>query len=93
MKSSFPIEIYKDKIESNLLNIEIIQLNKYSTFVVLRNNFNFNEEFNFWNFNEYCLVIPSFYNVTKEDVMNNFFDWLIAAQDNEALNNRKFAFA
>lgn len=86
MKSSFPIEIYKDKAEKNLLNVEIIHLNKHSTLVVLRNNFDFNEEFSFWSFNEYCLVVPSLYNVTKEDVINNFFDWIIAAQDNEALN-------
>lgn len=93
MKRSFSIEIYKDKIENNLLNVEIIHLNKHSTLVVLRNNFEFNEDSNTWNFNQYYLVIPSSYIITKEEVMNNFFDWLIAAQDNEALNNRKFAFA
>lgn len=86
MKRSFSIEIYKDKIENNLLNVEIIHLNKHSTLVVLRNNFEFNEDSNIWNFNQYYLVIPSSYIVTKEEVMNNFFDWVLTAQDNEALN-------
>lgn len=86
MKRSFSIEIYKDKIENNLLNVEIIHLNKHSTLVVLRNNFEFNEDSNTWNFNQYYLVIPSSYIITKEEVMNNFFDWVLTAQDNEALN-------
>lgn len=86
MKRSFSIEIYKDKIENSLLNVEIIHLNKHSTLVVLRNNFEFDENSNVWNFNQYYLVIPSSYIVTKEDVMNNFFDWVLTAQDNETLN-------
>lgn len=86
MKDSFPMEIYKDKVESNLLNVEIVQLNKYSTLIVLRDNFNFNEDFNFCNFDQYFLVVPSFYNITKRDIMNNFLNWIVAAQDNEALN-------
>lgn len=86
MKRFFPIETYKDKVENNLLNVEIISLNKYSTLIVLRDNFEFDEESNRWNFYQYYLVIPSSYNVTKEDVMNNFFDWVYTAQDNESLN-------
>lgn len=86
MKRSFSIEIYKDKIEKNLLNVEIIHLNKHCTLVILRNNFKFDEDSDVWNFNQYYLAIPSSYIVTKEDVMNNFFDWVLTAQENEALN-------
>lgn len=86
MKRSFSIEIYKDKAEKNLLNVEIIHLNKHSTLVVLRHNFDFNEDSEVWNFNQYYLTIPSSYIVTKEDVMNNFFDWILTAQENEAFN-------
>ena len=90
MKRSFSIEIYKEKLENNLLNVEIIHLNKHTTLVVLRHNFDFNEDSEVWNFNQYYLTIPSSYIVTKEDVMNNFFDWILTAQENESLNNRKF---
>lgn len=86
MKRSFSIEIYKEKLENNLLNVEIIHLNKHTTLVVLRHNFNFDEDSDVWNFNQYYLVIPSSYIVTKEDVMNNFFDWILTAQENEAFN-------
>lgn len=86
MKHSFSIEIYKEKLENNLLNVEIIHLNKHTTLVVLRHNFNFDEDSDVWNFNQYYLVIPSSYIVTKEDVMNNFFDWVLTAQENEAFN-------
>lgn len=86
MKRSFSIEIYKEKLENNLLNVEIIHLNKHTTLVVLRHNFNFDEDSDVWNFNQYYLVIPSSYIVTKEDVMNNFFDWVLTAQENEAFN-------
>lgn len=86
MKRSFSIEIYKEKLENNLLNVEIIHLNKHTTLVVLRHNFDFNEDSEVWNFNQYYLTIPSFYIVTKEDVMNNFFDWVLTAQENEAFN-------
>ena len=86
MKRSFSIEIYKEKLENNLLNVEIIHLNKHTTLVVLRHNFDFNEDSEVWNFNQYYLVIPSSYIVTKEDVMNNFFDWVLTAQENEAFN-------
>lgn len=86
MKRSFSIEIYKEKLENNLLNVEIIHLNKHTTLVVLRHNFDFNEDSEVWNFNQYYLTIPSFYIVTKEDVMNNFFDWILTAQENEAFN-------
>lgn len=86
MKRSFSIEIYKEKLENNLLNVEIIHLNKHTTLVVLRHNFNFDEDSDVWNFNQYYLVIPSSYIVTKEDVMNNFFDWVLTAQENKAFN-------
>lgn len=86
MKHSFSIEIYKEKLENNLLNVEIIHLNKHTTLVVLRHNFNFDEDSDVWNFNQYYLVIPSSYIVTKEDVINNFFDWVLTAQENEAFN-------
>lgn len=86
MKRSFSIEIYKEKLENNLLNVEIIHLNKHTTLVVLRHNFDFNEDSDRWNFNQYYLTIPSSYIVTKEDVMNNFFDWILTAQENEAFN-------
>lgn len=86
MKRSFSIEIYKEKLENNLLNVEIIYLNKHTTLVVLRHNFDFNEDSEVWNFNQYYLTIPSSYIVTKEDVMNNFFDWILTAQENEAFN-------
>jgi hypothetical protein len=86
MKRSFSIEIYKEKLENNLLNVEIIHLNKHTTLVVLRHNFDFNEDSEVWNFNQYYLTIPSSYIVTKEDVMNNFFDWILTAQENEAFN-------
>lgn len=86
MKRSFSIEIYKEKLENNLLNVEIIHLNKHTTLVVLRHNFDFNEDSEVWNFNQYYLTIPSFYIVTKENVMNNFFDWVLTAQENEAFN-------
>lgn len=86
MKRSFSIEIYKEKLENNLLNVEIIHLNKHTTLVMLRHNFDFNEDSEVWNFNQYYLVIPSSYIVTKEDVMNNFFDWILTAQENEAFN-------
>lgn len=86
MKRSFSIEIYKEKLENNLLNVEIIHLNKHTTLVVLRHNFDFNEDSDVWNFNQYYLVIPSSYIFTKEDVMNNFFDWVLTAQENEAFN-------
>lgn len=86
MKRSFSIEIYKEKLENNLLNVEIIHLNKHTTLVVLRHNFDFNEDSEVWNFNQYYLTIPSSYIITKEDVMNNFFDWILTAQENEAFN-------
>lgn len=86
MKRSFSIEIYKEKLENNLLNVEIIHLNKHTTLVVLRHNFDFNEDSEVWNFNQYYLTIPSSYIVTKEDVMNNFFDWILTAQENEVFN-------
>lgn len=86
MKRSFSIEIYKEKLENNLLNVEIIHLNKHTILVVLRHNFDFNEDSEVWNFNQYYLTIPSSYIVTKEDVMNNFFDWILTAQENEAFN-------
>lgn len=86
MKRSFSIEIYKEKLENNLLNVEIIHLNKHTTLVVLRHNFDFNEDSGVWNFNQYYLTIPSSYIVTEEDVMNNFFDWILTAQENEVFN-------
>ena len=87
MKRSFSIEIYKDKLEKNLLSVEIIHLSKHTTLVVLRDKFDFNEDSGVWNFYQYYLPIPSSYIVTKEDVMNNFFDWVWTAQENEALNS------
>lgn len=90
MKNSCSIETYKDKIENNLLNVEIVHLNKYSILIVLRDSFDFDEVLNMWKFNQYYLVIPSFLNITKEDIVNNFFDWISSAKDNESLNNRKF---
>ena len=86
MKHSFSIEIYKEKLENNLLNVEIIHLNKHGFCSYIKNNFDFNEDSEVWNFNQYYLTIPSFYIVTKEDVMNNFFDWVLTAQENEAFN-------
>lgn len=90
MKNSCSVETYKDKLENNLLNVEIVHLNKYSTLIVLRDNFDFDEVLNMWKFNQYYLVIPSSLNVTKEDIVNNFFDWISSAKDNESLNNRRF---
>ncbi len=86
MKRSFSIEIYKKKLENNSLNVEIIHHNKHTTLVILRYNFDFNEDSGVWNFYQYYLTIPSSYIVTKEDVMNNFFDWILTAQENEAFN-------
>lgn len=90
MKNSCSVETYKDKLENNLLNVEIVHLNRYSILIVLRDSFDFDEVLNMWKFNQYYLVIPSFLNITKEDIMNNFFDWISSAKDNESLNNRKF---
>ena len=70
MKRCFSIEIYEDKIKKNLLNVEIIHLNKHTTLVVLRDKFDFNEDSGIWNFYQYYLTIPSSYIVTKEDVID-----------------------
>ena len=86
MKHTYSKETYESKAQYGLLNVEIIHLSEYSTFIVLKDNFKFDEESNLWNFNQYHLVIPSFYNVVKEDILKDFSNWIIVAKDNETLN-------
>lgn len=85
MKRTCSAETYNLKNDAGLLYVEIVHLNKYSIFIVLRSDFKFNKETNLYEFEQDHMIIPASFSITKEEILDNFSDWVIAAKDNENL--------